>query len=228
MLTADAEPGSVLPALTLLPHRVRTATPQVMALLEVGSPEVVLVDARTDLIKSRRLCRLLGNARAVPVIAVLTDDGLVAVSGEWVVEEILLTKASPAEVEARLRLLRTRSASSSAPGAAIVLGELVIDELAHSARLRGRLLELTSKEFELLKHLGRHAGRVFTRDQLLQEVWGHEFLGGIRTVDVHVRRLRAKLGSEHAQMIGTVRNVGYKLEQPFLPARPATNQLQPL
>ena len=69
---------------------------------------------------------------------------------------------------------------------------------------------------------------MFTRDQLLQEVWGHEFLGGIRTVDVHVRRLRAKLGSEHAQMIGTVRNVGYKLEQPRLPALPATSQLQPL
>ena len=78
------------------------------------------------------------------------------------------------------------------------------------ARLRGRPLELTYKEFELLKYLAQHAGRVFTRAQLLQEVWGYDYFGGTRTVDVHVRRLRAKLGAEYEQLIGTVRNVGYK------------------
>ena len=97
---------------------------------------------------------------------------------------------------------------------ALVLGELVIDEATYAARLRGRLLELTYKEFELLKYLAQHAGRVFTRAQLLQEVWGYDFFGGTRTVDVHVRRLRAKLGTEHEQMIGTVRNVGYKFVRP--------------
>ena len=95
-----------------------------------------------------------------------------------------------------------------------MLGELVIDEATYAARLRGRLLELTYKEFELLKYLAQHAGRVFTRAQLLQEVWGYDFFGGTRTVDVHVRRLRAKLGAEHEQMIGTVRNVGYKFVRP--------------
>ena len=95
-----------------------------------------------------------------------------------------------------------------------MLGELVIDEATYAARLRGRLLELTYKEFELLKYLAQHAGRVFTRAQLLQEVWGYDFFGGTRTVDVHVRRLRAKLGAEHEQMIGTVRNVGYKFVGP--------------
>ncbi len=95
-----------------------------------------------------------------------------------------------------------------------MLGELVIDEATYAARLRGRLLELTYKEFELLKYLAQHAGRVFTRAQLLQEVWGYDFFGGTRTVDVHVRRLRAKLGTEHEQMIGTVRNVGYKFVRP--------------
>ena len=99
-------------------------------------------------------------------------------------------------------------------GGALVLGELVIDEATYAARLRGRLLELTYKEFELLKYLAQHAGRVFTRAQLLQEVWGYDFFGGTRTVDVHVRRLRAKLGPEHEQMIGTVRNVGYKFVRP--------------
>ena len=97
---------------------------------------------------------------------------------------------------------------------ALRLGELVIDEATYMARLRGRPLDLTYKEFELLKYLAQHAGRVFTRAQLLQEVWGYDFFGGTRTVDVHVRRLRAKLGTEHEQMIGTVRNVGYKFVQP--------------
>ena len=100
-----------------------------------------------------------------------------------------------------------------------MLGELVIDEATYAARLRGRLLELTYKEFELLKYLAQHAGRVFTRAQLLQEVWGYDFFGGTRTVDVHVRRLRAKLGTEHEQMIGTVRNVGYKFVRPTARAR---------
>ena len=74
----------------------------------------------------------------------------------------------------------------------------------------GRSLDLTYKEFELLKYLAQHPGRVFTRAQLLQEVWGYDYFGGTRTVDVHVRRLRAKLGTEHEALIGTVRNVGYR------------------
>ncbi len=216
LLTADPEPGSVLPALTLLPHGVRTAAPEVAALLDAGPHDAVLVDARTDLVAARSLCRLLGSTGMdVPVIAVLTEGGLVAVSGEWVVDEILLPSAGPAEVDARLRLLRSRpGADAGREGGALVLGELVIDEATYAARLRGRLLELTYKEFELLKYLAQHAGRVFTRAQLLQEVWGYDFFGGTRTVDVHVRRLRAKLGTEHEQMIGTVRNVGYKFVRP--------------
>ena len=80
--------------------------------------------------------------------------------------------------------------------------------------MRGRVLDLTYKEFELLKYLSQHPGRVFTRQQLLQEVWGYDYFGGTRTVDVHVRRLRAKLGSEYEALIGTVRNVGYRLVPP--------------
>ena len=90
----------------------------------------------------------------------------------------------------------------------------MIDEATYTARLRGRPLDLTYKEFELLKYLAQHAGRVFTRAQLLQEVWGYDFFGGTRTVDVHVRRLRAKLGPDQEQLIGTVRNVGYKFVRP--------------
>ncbi len=216
LLTADPDPSSVLPALTLLPHGVRSAAPEVAALLDAGPHDAVLVDARVDLMAARSLCRLLGSTGMdAPVIAVLTEGGLVAVSGEWVVADILLPTAGPAEIDARLRLLQSRpGADASAGGGALVLGELVIDEATYAARLRGRLLELTYKEFELLKYLAQHAGRVFTRAQLLQEVWGYDFFGGTRTVDVHVRRLRAKLGTEHEQMIGTVRNVGYKFVRP--------------
>ena len=216
LLTGDPEPSSVLPALTLLPHGVRTAAPAVAVLLDAGPHDAVLVDARTDLVAARSLCRLLRSTGIdVPVVAVLTEGGLVAVSAEWAVDEILLPSAGPAEVDARLRLLGARpGADSGRDNGALVLGELVIDETTYSARLRGRLLELTYKEFELLKYLAQHAGRVFTRAQLLQEVWGYDFFGGTRTVDVHVRRLRAKLGTEHEQMIGTVRNVGYKFVRP--------------
>ena len=89
-------------------------------------------------------------------------------------------------------------------------GDVAIDEASYTAKVGGRVLDLTYKEFELLKFLAQHPGRVFTRAQLLQEVWGYDYFGGTRTVDVHVRRLRAKLGAEHESVIGTVRNVGYR------------------
>jgi DNA-binding response OmpR family regulator len=89
-------------------------------------------------------------------------------------------------------------------------GEVVIDENSYTARIKGRALDLTFKEFELLKYLAQHPGRVFTRSQLLQEIWGYDYFGGTRTVDVHIRRLRSKLGPEFEAIIGTVRNVGYR------------------
>ncbi|MGH3769970.1 MAG: winged helix-turn-helix transcriptional regulator [Pseudonocardiaceae bacterium] len=217
LLTADPGPASVLPALSLLGHGVRSAAPEVAALLDAGPYDAVLVDARSDLAGSRSLCRLLGSTGLdVPVVVVIREGGLVALSADWGTDEILLPTAGPAEVDARLRLLVARRATESAAGrgSSLVLGELVIDEATYTARLRGRPLDLTYKEFELIKYLAQHAGRVFTRAQLLQEVWGYDFFGGTRTVDVHVRRLRAKLGPEHEQLIGTVRNVGYKFVRP--------------
>lgn len=216
LLTADPAPESVLPALSLLPHRVRIAAPEANAFLDARPHDAILVDARSNLVAARSLCRLLGKARAdLPVIAVLSEDELVAVSGEWAVDDILLPGVSPAEVDTRLRLLRSRPDTCSGRGnGTLRLGELVLDEAAYSVRLRGRPLALTYKEFELLKYLAQHAGQVFSRAQLLQEVWGYDFHGGPRTVDVHIRRLRAKLGAEHEQMVGTIRNVGYQFLRP--------------
>jgi DNA-binding response OmpR family regulator len=119
-------------------------------------------------------------------------------------------------VEARLRMATVRvAAASGIPSNGLIsAGELAINPHTYSARLKGRPLDLTYKEFELLKFLAQHPGQVFTRDRLLREVWGFDYFGGHRTVDVHVRRLRAKLGTEYESMIGTVRQVGYKLVLP--------------
>ena len=119
------------------------------------------------------------------------------------------------ELSARLRLLRAHvPVVDETDDDRIDVGDLVIDVTAYTARLRGTILDLTYKEFELLKFLAANRGRVLTRDALLHEVWGEDYIGGSRTVDVHIRRLRAKLGTEHDNLIGTVRNVGYRLDAP--------------
>ena len=219
LLTSATDPAAeIVPALGLLLHTVRTAPAEVAAVADFPAADAVLVDARRDLVRARALCRLLRDAGvAAPVIAVLTEGGLAAVTADWGTDDVILATAGPAEVEARLRLAVGRQASQApaAPGE-IRSGDLAIDEATYTARLRTRALDLTFKEFELLKFLAQHPGRVFTRAHLLQEVWGYDYFGGTRTVDVHVRRLRAKLGAEHEGLIGTVRNVGYR----FVPARP--------
>lgn len=212
MSSALAPSADILPALGLLAHQVRVVPPDITALLDGRHDDAVLVDARRDLAGARTLCRLLATTGTpCPVLAILSEGGFAAVSADWQVSDVLLDSAGPAEVEARLRLAMTRREDSADEvGGPISAGELVIDETTYSARLHGRLLDLTYKEFELLKYLAQHPGRVFTRAQLLQEVWGYDYFGGTRTVDVHVRRLRAKLGTEHESLIGTVRNVGYR------------------
>ncbi|WP_375480525.1 DNA-binding response regulator [uncultured Jatrophihabitans sp.] len=217
LLTAAKQPtAEVLPALGLLPHQVTVLPQDAGALVERSLGDVVLVDARRDLMAARSFVRLLtAMGTAVPVLAVLTEGGLIAVSGDWAVDDFVLDTAGPAELDARLRLaVERRAAVSDESGGRLELGELAIDEATYTARLSGVALDLTYKEFELLKFLAQHPGRVFTRSHLVQEVWGYDYFGGTRTVDVHVRRLRAKLGAEHEAMIGTVRNVGYKFVRP--------------
>ena len=215
LLTNTLAPSAeVLPSLSLLSHHVHILPAEPAALIDSPKADAVLVDARTELAAGRSLCRMLrATGISVPLLAILTEGGLAGLTAEWGIDDVLLESAGPAEVEARLRLAVGSLALSGdeAPGAGqITAGDLVIDETTYSARVGGRLLDLTYKEFELIKHLAQHPGRVFTRAQLLQEVWGYDYFGGTRTVDVHVRRLRAKLGLEHEVLIGTVRNVGYR------------------
>ncbi|GGL37728.1 response regulator transcription factor [Phycicoccus endophyticus] len=213
LLTNTLAPGSeVLPALGLLSHHVRILPAEASALVDAPEADAVLIDARRELAMAKSLCRVLTTTGVVaPLFAVVTEGGLAGLTSEWGVDDVLLDTAGPAEVEARLRLAVGRRGESAEDEAGpITAGALVIDEATYSVRLRGRLLDLTYKEFELLKYLAQHPGRVYTRSQLLQEVWGYDYFGGTRTVDVHVRRLRAKLGAEHELLIGTVRNVGYR------------------
>jgi DNA-binding response OmpR family regulator len=217
LLTGALQPtAEVLPALGLLPHQVTVLPQDASALVDRGLGDAILVDARRDLMSARAFIRVLtAMGTNVPVLAVLTEGGLIAVSGEWAVDDFVLDTAGPAELDARLRLAVDRhAAASDDTQGRLEIGELTIDESTYTARLSGTALDLTYKEFELLKFLALHPGRVFTRSHLVQEVWGYDYFGGTRTVDVHVRRLRAKLGAEHESMIGTVRNVGYKFVRP--------------
>jgi DNA-binding response OmpR family regulator len=219
LLTNALQPSAeVLPALGLLLHSVRVAPAEASALIDAAPADAVLVDARRELVQAKSLCRLLRTTGLdCPLLVIVTEGGLAAMTAEWGADDVILDSAGPAEVEARLRMAVGRmnlSAAEEVPDE-IRNGDLSIDEATYTARLRGRTLDLTFKEFELLKYLAQHPGRVFTRAQLLQEVWGYDYFGGTRTVDVHVRRLRAKLGAEYESLIGTVRNVGYR----FVPER---------
>jgi len=179
------------------------------ALVSAPSADVVLVDARSDLAAAKSLCRILTTTGLdAPLLLAVTEGGLAAVSTDWGVDDVVLVTAGPAEVDARIRLAIGRQAPEQVP-ARVQTSGITIDEASYSAKVHGRPLDLTYKEFQLLHFLATHPSRVFTREQLLSEVWGYDYFGGTRTVDVHVRRLRAKLG-DLEQVIGTVRNVGYR------------------
>ena len=208
-----------LPALQLLNHDTSYHPLALRSALTHSTADLLIVDATTDLVAANRLClELLAAEESRPVIVVMNDGGLAAITAAWGARDLMLNLAGPAEIEARIRLaLEPQDARTSER---IHSAHLAIDEASYSAKLSGKVLDLTFKEFELLKFLALHPSRVFTREQLLSEVWGYDYFGGTRTVDVHVRRLRAKLG-EHEQMIGTVRNVGYR----FAPVEETDNAL---
>ncbi|MFL6080348.1 MAG: winged-helix domain-containing protein [Ornithinibacter sp.] len=225
LLTNTLAPSAeVVPALGLLSHHVRILPAEASALVDAPKADVVVVDARRELAMAKSLCRVICTTGiSIPLIVVVTEGGLAGITSDWGVDDVILDTAGPAEVEARLRLAVGRTVEAAVEeGGPITAGALVIDEATYSVRLRGRLLDLTYKEFELLKYLAQHPGRVFTRSQLLQEVWGYDYFGGTRTVDVHVRRLRAKLGTDYEVLIGTVRNVGYRFVLPKEPKETGT------
>ncbi|MGI3779861.1 MAG: winged helix-turn-helix transcriptional regulator [Janthinobacterium lividum] len=215
LLTNDMHASAeILPALELLPHQVKVAQAEATALLDAPAADVILLDARRDLVGARSLCRLIETTgKESPLLVIASEGGLAALSSDWGFDDLLLASAGPAEVDVRLRLAMT-PVSHGGVDPLIQTGNIIIDEAGYSAKLNGVQLDLTYTEFELLKYLAQHPGRVFSRQQLLSDVWGYDYYGGTRTVDVHVRRLRAKLGPEYESVIGTVRNVGYRFVTP--------------
>jgi DNA-binding response OmpR family regulator len=147
----------------------------------------------------------------VPVIVSLPADGLGTGVGVAEGHELLIEPFTAGELQARIA--RARRAVNGIDHDDIVrVGGLEMNLATYQVAIDGRPVDFTYMEYELLKFLVTHPRRVFSREALLSRVWGYDYYGGARTVDVHVRRVRAKLGSEHAARIKTVRSVGYRWE----------------
>lgn len=182
------------------------------ALLE-RPPNIVVVDAGSELDRASRCIarmRQFEPLAETPVLLCVNIDRLPGLDFSLGFDDFTLAPVVPAELYARLRQLDWRTATFGSEEV-LKVGDLVIDVAGYEAHLRGRRIEFTHQEFELLRFLAQNRGRVFTREQLLQKVWGYQYCGGTRTVDIHVRRVRSKLGAVASTLIETVRNVGYKM-----------------
>ena len=206
--------AEVLPALGLLQHQVKILPAESSVLIDVPDFDCVLIDSRKDFPNVKSFTKILITTGInSPIIGITTEGGLAAINSDWGFDDVILDTAGPAEVDARIRIAISKKrvvTGENQIATEIKSGDVIIDESSYTAKLRGRTLDLTFKEFELLKYLAQHPGRVFTRAQLLQEIWDYDYFGGTRTVDVHIRRLRSKLGPEFEAIIDTVRNVGYR------------------
>jgi DNA-binding response OmpR family regulator len=172
----------------------------------------VVVDATDDLEGAWSFLRSMRQQRTDPTPSlVLVGGGQLAEleHRDDLFDDFCLAPFHPSELEARLRHLLNAEVSLQSADL-VEYGDLILNLETYQASISGRSLDMTYMEYELLKFLTQNPGKVFTREILLSRVWGYEYYGGARTVDVHIRRLRAKLGEEHANLIQTVRSVGYR------------------
>jgi DNA-binding response OmpR family regulator len=175
-------------------------------------PNVVIVEAGDDVPRANKIIKRLrdeGPLVEIPILVAISVARLPGLDFSIGFDDFVLMPIVPAELYARMRQLDWRTATFGSDEV-IKIDDLVIDIAGYEVRLGGRRIELTHQEFELLRYLAQHRGRVFTREALLERAWGYRYAGGTRTVDIHVRRVRAKLG-ETGSLIETVRNVGYKM-----------------
>jgi DNA-binding response OmpR family regulator len=213
LLTEADDFESALPSLRSFTQTVRRAPLTGHLDGHRAGADVAIIDARTDLDAARAACRrLTADAPSIAVVAVVAPADFVAVDVDWHFDDVLLPGAGADELQARLRLAISRR--RSAMDGSLKFGDLVLHPASFTGSLNGQDLGLTLTEFKLLNFLVQHAGRAFTRTRLMHEVWGYDCNGRVRTVDVHVRRLRAKLGPDHESMIDTVRGVGYMAATP--------------
>jgi two-component system alkaline phosphatase synthesis response regulator PhoP len=213
----DPPPAAVTQALSLASYAWKSVSSA--AAVDQYEPEdgwsggVVCADEAPDAAFS--LCRALRKREVpfAPLLLVLPAHRLGALElREDLFDDFCTLPSDPRELEARLSNLFWRTGRGLRPEL-VEYGPLVLNLETYQASVSGRPLSLTFMEYELLKFLATHPGKVFSREALLSRVWGYEYYGGARTVDVHVRRLRAKLGEEHANLISTVRSVGYRFGQ---------------
>ena len=167
-------------------------------------------DASAGFTLARALRR--GDLALAPLLLCVRGSELAELqSRSDIFDDFCVVPAHPSELEARIRHMLSRDGTGpDLPPEVVSYQTLELNVETYQASIDGRPLDLTYMEYELLKFLASSPGRVFTRETLLTQVWGYEYYGGARTVDVHIRRLRAKLGEEHAAMIQTVRSVGYR------------------
>ena len=211
VLLSERSPVEVLPAIPPMLLEIKSEPLSVATVHEALAlePEVLVVDAAENAAQGHAVLLALSERRpGVPAIAVLDRRDLDRFPWEEAADEVLYPGAPEGEIRLRFAMARRRAGGSH--DATIRLGPLSLDTGTFRVSLDGAPLDLTFKEFELLRFLAEHPGRVFTRPALMREVWGYDFYGGTRTVDVHIRRLRAKLGPAHENLIETVRGVGYR------------------
>jgi DNA-binding response OmpR family regulator len=178
--------------------------------------QAIVVECTTDADSAWAFLRVLQKSSAAQAkVLLLIGGGQLADLGlrHDLYDDFCLTPFHPTELEARLRHLLVATGDAAATAHLVEYGDLVLNLETYQATISKRPLDLTYMEYELLKFLTQNPGKVFTREMLLSRVWGYEYYGGARTVDVHIRRLRAKLGEEHAGLIQTVRSVGYRFGQ---------------
>lgn len=168
---------------------------------------VIAVDRAAPGSEMRNLPQRLKEKTRLPVVTLLSKDSLDVLDSAGDVDDFVMEPWNTNEVIVRVRRILQRKPNQHNQGL-ICCGEVAIDVAKCEVAFRGRLLELTFKEFELLKFLLSNKGRVFSRETLLNSVWGYDYYGGDRTVDVHIRRLRSKL--DESDCIETVRNIGYR------------------
>ena len=179
---------------------------------EAPKADVLVIDLEECRLEPGRLFQLVKRDRALkglPLILLVTEHQLKTLQFSWGVDDYLTLPLSAIRLAQRVRFVLWKLNKVEVKNG-LKLGELAVDFERYEVHLNGEPVDLTYKEFELLKFLAMHPGKVLSREVLLDKVWGYDFYGGTRTVDVHIRRLRAKIEIRGREYIQTIRNVGYK------------------
>ncbi|MDD5127298.1 MAG: response regulator transcription factor [Dehalococcoidales bacterium] len=175
------------------------------------APHLILIEI-TYPERLREVVAEIKQVRQVPVIALVPREMLPRLDASPETDDFVIKSDDPAELVLRIKRLADKAQRASA-GELIMVRDLVIDTARCEVTVGGRLTGLTFREYELVKFLASHPGQVFSREALLDKVWGYDFFGGDRTVDVHVRRLRSKIEDATHDFIETVRNIGYRFKE---------------